>query len=168
MKSSIKSKPFILLILFTTIMFIAISTNASNISNSVSNAEHNQIIQQYIDKIKNLQEQIFYLNEYNLESSPENKAILSTRIPIINNEIEELRREISNYIEVIPTLSTQNRDIALVFNALTFVKNSLYQLSILSNATSAVDKNVLLEDFYLAIRSATDTLNTLEDLMTRE
>lgn len=60
MKRIIKSRQSLLLILSTAIMFIAISVNASNISNTVSNAEHKQIIQQYIDRIKTLQNQIFF------------------------------------------------------------------------------------------------------------
>ena len=168
MKSSIKSKSLVLLILSTTIMFIAISANASSISNNVSNAEHKQTIQQYINRIKTLQNQILYLNEYNLENSSANKTDLSNRITLVNNEIEELRKEISSYIDAVPSISYQNRDVALAFSALTFIKNSLYQLTLLSEATSAVDRNLLLEDFYLLNRSATDTLNILENLITRE
>lgn len=168
MKSLIKSKPLVLFILSTAIMFIAISVNASNISNTVSDAEHKQIIQQYIDRIRILQTEILYTNESNLEDSSTNKATLSNRITLINDEIEDLRKEISNYVDAVPSISSQNRDVALAFSALTFIKNELYQLSLLTQATSAVDKNLLLGDFYLFNRLATDTLNILEDLIARE
>ncbi|MBU3811235.1 MAG: hypothetical protein H9893_06235 [Candidatus Niameybacter stercoravium] len=168
MKNFITSKLLILLFVSTTIMFTGIATNASDISNTVNDAQHKQKIQQYIDKIQTLQKQLLFLNEYNLESSPTNKATYSNSLTLANNEIEELREEIFNYLETIPSISYQNRDVALAFNSLTFLKNALYQLILLGDTTSAVDKNLLLEDFYLFMRLSNDTLSTLENIIARD
>lgn len=168
MKRIIKSRQSLLLILSTAIMFIAISVNASNISNTVSNAEHKQIIQQYIDRIKTLQNQIFFLNEYNLEDSTSNKTIPPTSITLLNTEIENLREEISNYLETIPNISSQNRDAILALNSLNFLKNALYELGVIGDTTNVVDKNLSLENFYLLMRLSSDTLGALENLIARD
>lgn len=168
MKNIISLKLLIMLLISTTLMFTGISINASNISNTINDAQHKQTVQQYIDKLRTLQKQILFLNEYNLESSPTNKDLYSNSITLTNNQIENLREEISNYLETLPSISSQNRDVALAFNSLTFLKNALYQLILLGDTTSAVEKNLLLEDFYLFMRLATDTLNSLENVIIRE
>ena len=167
-KKYFKLKPFILFILSISMLFMCPSIKATNTTNTVSDATHKQTIQQYVDRIKTLQNQIFFLNEYNLQESPKNKSLQSTNLTLANNEIENLREDITNYLDTIPSISSQNRDVALAFNSLTFLKNAVYQLILLQDATTTVEKNQLLQDFYVFNRLSNDTINVLDDIISRE
>lgn len=165
MKSLIQSKPIIWLLLVSFFISIYFSSQAVTPTNPTA---HKEIMRQYIRDMRTLQDQVFYLSEIVLRDSAADTPTIANGIALINSSIEELNRSISNYLATVPSISSENRDILLAFNALNFAKNSLYQLSLLENTVSSVDRALLLEDFYLFRRAATETLTLLENLISRD
>ncbi|MDF2596092.1 MAG: hypothetical protein K0R69_2433 [Clostridia bacterium] len=165
MKFFIQSRPIIWLLLVSFFISIYFSSQAVTPANPV---DHKEIMRQYIRDMRTLQDQVFYLSEIVLRDSAADTPTIANGITLINGSIEELNRSISNYLATVPSISSENRDILLAFNALNFAKNSLYQLSLLENTVSSVDRALLLEDFYLFRRAATETLTLLENLISRD
>lgn len=164
MKNYIKLRLFILLVLSVTIMSMAIPLSASN---TISDANHKETIQQYISDIRRIQDQIFYLSQIILRGSPEDTPAISNGINLANHRIQELHKAISSYLEITPTISAQNRDALFASISLSLSKNALYQLNVLVNTHNYVDKSLLLEDFYLFKKVSTETLEELEELISR-
>ncbi|MDF2879205.1 MAG: hypothetical protein K0S30_2301 [Clostridia bacterium] len=165
MKYFTKSKSAIWLLLISFFISAPFSSNASIPANAVS---HEDLMRQYIRDIRTLQDQVFYLSEIVLRDSAADTPTITNGISLINIRIDELTKSISDYLTIVPSISSENRDVLLVFNALNFIKNSLYQLSLLENTASSVDRALLLEDFYLFRRVGTETLTLLENLIARE
>lgn len=152
-----------------TFFLLSISTilllNSPLISASdVPMPEHKQIITQYIKDIRTLQEQILSL----LEKADTPPSSLNAQINFIYNNIEDVEKSILNYVTEVPKLSPQRQDLLLSLVALNATENSLYQLTQFINETSLVEKTLLLEDFYFLRTSANDTLNRLENIISRQ
>ena len=156
-----KQKFFITLLLFTAISFIPSTLNASN----PNNTSHKQIIQKFINDIKVLQNQVFTLAQSGLELSPQDKVDFKNKVKIVNSNIASLDKQIVDYLSDVPSISAQNSDALLVQNALNLVKNSLYQVDLLSNATSNVERLVILQEFFRLRVNAAETLTGVQNII---
>ncbi len=160
MKQHTLSKFYIIFILSITIIFTAFPLNASV---TVSNLRHEAIIKQQISGIRVIQNHVFSLSQSIICYLPQDRSGIEKEINFINGRIETLGKEITAYLRTTPSISLENRDALLACVSLNFIKNALYQLSILSGQSSNVDRNILLEDFYLYKRFSVETLDALED-----
>ena len=159
MKIYIKRKFFTTLFLYLSTILIATSLSAS----TASNASHNYTIQTFINNIRLLQDQVFSLAEFALENPSEDKTRLTNSIRAVNSNIESLNREILDYLNTLPSISSQNSDVLLAQNALNLVKNSLYQINLLVNTTSGVERLLLLQEFFRLRVNAAETLVGLQN-----
>lgn len=161
MRNYVKQNFFITLLLSTVIIFSAFPLRAS----STNNSYHRQTIQRFVDDIKVLQNQVFTLAELSFENSPENQLNIKNQIKIVNLSIESLDKQILEYLSTLPSISYQNSNTLLVQNALNLVKNSLYQIDLLTTATSNLDRLLILQEFFRLRVNATETLTGLENII---
>lgn len=168
MRNYIKSKLFVLVLFSLAAIFFAPSPLIASDTITITETEHKNIITQYIKDIRILQNQIFSLSESIIGTSPEDSTNIKSKINFIYSQIESLDRNISNHLNAMPKLSSQRRDTLITFDALHFLENSLYQLNQLIKGNNSVQKARLLEDFYFYRTSTADTLNRLEDIISRE
>lgn len=166
MKNYIKSKLFVFFLLsITTVCLTSPSLMASN---TVTTAEHQKIMTQYIKDLRTLQNQIFSLFESVVNAPPQGSTNLESKVNFIYSQVENLEKSISTYLNSVPRLSAQRRDVLIAFDALNFLENSLYQLTQFIKETNSVERILLLEDFYFLRTSTTETLNRLENIISRE
>lgn len=161
MKKSSNKKSFIPLLLTLTILFTSFPLIASNTSIS----SHDQTIQKFIDDIQLLQNQVFTLAQSAFENSPEYKSTIKNEIKLINTNIQSLDNEILAYLSTLPSISSENSDTLLVQNALNLVKNSLYQIDLLSNSTTSLERFLILQEFFRLRVNAAETLLGLKNLI---
>jgi hypothetical protein len=163
MKNTIKLK-LLPLLLVSNILFICPPLIASN---TVSMSEHQKIITRYIEDIKTLQNQVFSLFENAVSVPSQDSPALDSKVNFIYSQLESLDKNITVYLENAPRLSTRRRDTLITLDALHFLENSLYQLIQLINEADPVKRTQLLEDFYFLRTSTTQTLNRLENIISR-
>lgn len=161
MKKYFPIKIFITVIVTTAILYSTIPLKASALMSSA----HDQTIQTFINEIQLLQNQVFTLAQSTFEQSPGNKNTIKNEIKRINTSIQSLNQEILNYLASLPSISSENSDTLLVQNALNLVKNSLYQVDLLSQATSSVEQFLILQEFFRLRVNATETLTGLKNLI---
>ncbi|WP_069999637.1 hypothetical protein [Cellulosilyticum sp. I15G10I2] len=166
MNHYVKIKLFIPLLLSISTLCLAISPLSA--SGNVAMIEHKEILTQYIEDIRKLQDHIITLLEDVTGVPPVSNTDFTSELSLIYNEMEDVEKRILNYISSVPKLSYQRRDLLLSLVALNSVENSLYQLSQFIKETSGVEKALLLEDFYFLRTSASDTLYRLERIIERE
>lgn len=164
MKNIIKSKSLISVILSISIIFIAFPLSGSSLTN---NATHKKTITQFIDDVRTIQNQVFYLAQFALENPPRDRRELVNNIKLVNDRIVEVDKNIQDYLKTVPNISFQNRDALLLMNALNFTKNALYELELLSDTTSNVDRVLILEEFFRFRQAAIDILNSVENVILR-
>lgn len=160
----IKTKSFLLLLVLVTAVFFV----SPPLSASSTVTEHERIITQYINDIRTIQNQVFSLLESIISSPPQDSLNLNVRINFINRQLEALDRNIWDYLNTLPRLSTERRDTLIAFDALHFLENSFYQLTEYIKETDSTKGNLLLEDFYFLRTSTTNTLNRLENIISRQ
>jgi hypothetical protein len=155
MNNIIKTKSLIAIMLSIVVLCAAIPLS------STSTNSHQEIINQFIYEITEVQTQVFDIAQFALNQSLV-PGDLSPNIRLIDDTIKRLDRKILNYLETIPSVSTQNRDVLLLLNALNFIKNGLYTLNLLTIANTDVERIALLDEFFRSRIAAKDTINTLE------
>ncbi|WP_069999638.1 hypothetical protein [Cellulosilyticum sp. I15G10I2] len=166
MRNAIKSKLSLLLLL--SIMIYCFIYPPLFSSNTVTPAEHKNIITQYIASIRILHNQVFSLFENAISVPPEDSTLLESKITFIYRQIEQLDRNISSYLDTLPRLSTERRDTLITMDALHFLENSLYQLTEFIRATDSATRTQLLGDFYFLRTATADALNRVENIILRE
>ncbi|MDF2612347.1 MAG: hypothetical protein K0S71_133 [Clostridia bacterium] len=170
MNHIIRFKSLVALILSIGIVFADIPLRAAAPSvpptpTPVSSSEHKEIIREFIYEITEIQSQVFNIAQLVLNNQPLSQGGLLPNITRINNNIDRLNRRIEEYSENIPSISTQNRDVLLISNALNFIKNGLLTLSVLAAADTDVERITLLDEYFRSRIAAKDTLKTVEDLI---
>ncbi len=167
MNSINKSKALVSFVLSIAILF-TFSLSATDTNDTMlSDAQHKQIIQQFLSEITFLQRQVFDIAQSALRDPSPDDRQLEIRINLINNNIERLNAVIQEYLATVPGVSARNRHVLLTFNVLNLVKSSLYTLSLLIRTTTDAERIALLDEFFNARVTALDTLAILEDLLNR-
>lgn len=161
MKTYFSKKTFISLILITTILFSSFPMIAS----TVNITSHDKTISKFVDDIQLIQNQVFTLAQLSFEKSPESKSTIRNEINRINTSIQSLNEEILVYLSTLPSISSENSDTLLVQNALNLVKNSLYQIDLLSDATASIEQFLILQEFFRLRVNAAETLLGLKNLI---
>ncbi|MDA3731560.1 hypothetical protein PBV87_08745 [Niameybacter massiliensis] len=161
MKRYFSHKAFIPLLLTTALIF----ASSSLIASTTDTSSHDKIIQRFIDDIQLLQNQVFTLAQSTFKECSKDKSNRITEINHINSSIEILNKEILEYLSTLPSISSQNSDTLLVQNALNLVKNSLYQIDLLSDATTNLEQFLILQEFFRLRVNATETLVGLRNLL---
>jgi len=161
-----KFKLLVSIILSIVIMFTSIPLGAASTSDIIiSNAEHKQIIEQFLSEIKAIQSQVADIAQSALKSPAQGAANLEGRINLINSNIERLNKIIQDYLATVPGVSDRNRHVLLTFNILNLIKSSLYPLSLLIRTTNDVERLALLDEYFRSRVVALDTLQILEELL---
>ena len=158
--------------LFSIVLSIAIlftsSLSATDTSDvMLSDAQHKQIIQQFLSEIAFMQRQVFDIAQSALRDPSPDDRQLQIRINLINNNIERLNTVMQDYLATVPGVSERNRHVLLTFNVINLVKSSLYTLSLLIRTTTDAERIALLDEFFRARVTALDTLGILEELLDR-
>jgi hypothetical protein len=161
MKNNIKSKIILFLILITIISPYTFIKATSASINPISNEEHKQIINNYLNKIEALQNQVDAVAQTAISGGIGERELLRSRISVINTHIENLNSIIQDYLAANPGVSERNRHIILTFNIINLVKSNLYTLSELIDTTNDVDQFLLFNEYF---STRVNTLNTLEIL----
>lgn len=153
---------FISLLLVSAILFTSFPVRAS----STTLSSHDQTIEKFINDIELLQNQVFTLAQAAFQKPPEYKSTAKDDIKRINTRIQSLNKEILSYLSKYPSISSENSDILLVQNALNLVKNSLYQIDLLTDASSSIEQFLILQEFFRLRVNAAETLAGLKNLIT--
>ena len=166
MKKYTQSQLLIFFLLLLATLFVASPPLMASPTPNLS--EHQQEITQYIQDIRDLQDQIFSLLEMVSTAPIENIGNLNAEIHLIYSNLETVEQKLLDYVKDIPKLSPQRRDVLLSLIALNSVENSLYQLIQFIKEPNSVERTLLLEDFYFLRTSAANTLYKLESIISRE
>lgn len=166
MKKYTQSQLLIFFLLLLATFFVASPPLMASPTPNLS--EHQQEITQYIQDIRDLQDQIFSLLEKVSTMPIENIGNLNAEIHFIYSNLETVEQKLLDYVKDIPKLSPQRRDVLLSLIALNSVENSLYQLIQFIKEPNSVERTLLLEDFYFLRTSAANTLYKLESIISRE
>ncbi|MDF2613364.1 MAG: hypothetical protein K0S71_1150 [Clostridia bacterium] len=177
MKSILKFKVLVSIILSIVIMSAYIPSSAASpgttpsvtpspppsVTPSVIN--HKETIEQFIFEIREIQNQTFNIAQLALSNPPLFAQRLASNITYINSRIDSLNTRILEYLESIPTIGNQNTHVLLTLNALNFIKNGLYTLSVLTQTTPNVQRIQLLDQYFRSRIAGIDTLTTVENLL---
>lgn len=166
LKNYLKTKLFVFFLLSITTAFCIVPSIIA--SSSVPLNEHKKIITQYIQDIRILQNQVFSLFESLVSAPPQDPSNLDSKANFIYSQIQYVDRNITNYLNTVPRLSSERRDTLIALDALHFLENSFYQLTALIKETDSTKRTQSLEDFYFLRTSTTNTLNSLESIISRE
>ncbi len=164
MKSIPKSKPTLFAILILSVI-LSFSLASASVINPPTISEHRQIMFQYISELRLIENRIFQLAQLSIECPARPLTDLSNNIQSIDRAISNLRRRISEYTDVISSISPQNRDVLLLTNALNYNRNALYQLSAVAQTTNNLERLIFLGDFFRARISSYETLNALDTIL---
>jgi len=170
-----KIKAFISTILLAGITFTYPPLCAADISPDLqvtqsptatsSLAEHKQIISQFIDEIRNIQNRTYQLIQVALDNPIKDITNFKRNINTINSDAAELRRNVLNYQTTLIDTSFQYRDVLLLLNALNYTKNTLFELELLSVITSNVERTRIFENLFQSRAEGVNALNILENLI---
>lgn len=170
-----KIKAFISTILLTGITFTYTQLCATDISPDLqvtpsptitsSLAEHKQIISQFIDEVRNIQNRTYQLIQVALDSPIKDITSFKRNINTINTDAANLRRNVLNYQTTLLDTSFQYRDVLLLLNALNYTKNALFELELLSVRTSNVERTRIFENLFQSRTEGINALNILENLI---
>ncbi len=165
MKNNIKSKVILLLILLMFVSFY-MSLKANSVPTSpISNAQHKQIINNYLRQIESMQNQVDAIAQSAISGPVEDREQLRARISVINTNIENLNSVIQDYLSANLGISERNRHIILTFNFINLVKSNLYTLSELIGTTNSIDQFLLLNEYFSTRVNALDTLEILRQIL---
>ncbi len=175
MKTITKVKAFISTILLASAMItyspLSLATilpaSHSTVTTSASPTltEHKQIIDQFIDQLRTIQNRTYLLVQLALDNPIQNVSAFKTNLNLVNSDAAILRRNVLDYQTTILPTSFQYRDVLLLLNALNHTKNALFELELLSAATSNVERARLLENLFRSRAEGIETLNMLENLI---
>ncbi len=160
MKKQIKSKKMLCFILATILILLGLPLSATTLPSN-NNAAHEKMMLQYLDELKSLQNRTFYLSQIALDNPPIDKIALLSNISNINGELDALNKKVMSSLSAVPSISQENTELLLTLNAINLIKNSLYQLTKLSDTTANVDRILLLEEFFRLRIDAEETLDAL-------
>ncbi len=152
-----------LVILLTTGPLHAVSPPA--LYQMPTEAEHRQIITQFISEINLIQNQVLDISQLALNNPPLFEERLKSNIGLINNSINRLNNRIIEYLELVPKTGLNNVHVLLVANSLNLVKNELYWLEALTYVRDNVQRIALLNEYFRSRIAAIDTLNTLQNIL---
>ncbi len=169
MNNKFRSKSLVSIILLIITLSTPLQASPSALNEPVppTAAEHQKIITQFISEIRAIQNQVFDIAQFALSGQLSPLQTITPNIQVIDNNIERLNRRIQDYLQTIPRLGIQNRDVLLISNALNLIKNGLYTLNLLTSATTDIQRVTLLDEFFRSRIAAKDTLNTVEELLTQ-
>lgn len=149
--------------LYATTLSIVPVTAPSSVSPPLN--EHKQIINEYIDELKIIQDRTFQLLQLVLDTPLKDPTNFNKNLNLINNDAATLRAKVLNYQKTVPADTTEFRDILLILNALNYSKNALFQLESLAKTTSNVEKSILLEEFFKSRIDSINALNIIRNLI---
>lgn len=167
MKKINRLKPFICTILSIAILFTSMPVMATVKTPIISDAEHKEIIQDFLTEIKSLQQQAYSIAQATVTSPAENTKQLEARINLVNADTDRLIKKIQEYYSIVPDLSDRNRHVLLTFNTINLVETSLYTLSLLIRATTDLERIELLDQFFSDRIGSLNTLKTLEEILAK-
>lgn len=133
-----------------------------------SAAEHQRTMNHFINPLISIHSRLFQLVQLPLENTPQSTTTLNQNIALITTEITRLRGQLRTYLSELPPLSTQNRDVLLLFNVLNYTESALVSLSGLPNTPSSVERVILLSNFFDLRTSALRELNVIQSFLTQQ
>lgn len=167
MKNNVQSKIILFLILITFISFYTSVKATSVPTTPISDAEHKQIINNYLMQIEALQNQVDAIAQAAISGPVGERELLRSRISVINTNIENLNSIIQDYLAANPGVSERNRHIILTFNIINLVKSNLYTLSELIDTTNNIDQFLLLNEYFSTRVNALNTLEILRQILAK-
>lgn len=171
MNNITKPKSLVSIILLIAILFAYCSLNATTSTPSApvlpSLAEHKQTIYQFLNDLKSIQNRTFQLSQLVVDNHPEDMPDFSKNITSVNYDLDSLRKKILDYLSILPTMSVENRDILLLLAAVNHSKNALFDLNSLSQTTNKVEKIILFEKFFNNRIDSNNSINALENIISK-
>jgi hypothetical protein len=164
MKRHIKCRVVVTVFLAIAIIFSAVPLSATV---GTGSTHHQAIIQGFINEIIQVQREVTDISLLALENPPVFAERLAANITRIDNNIISLNRRMTEYLVTVPSVSSENRDVLLITNALNLIKNGLYSLNILTTTRENVLRIVLLDEYFRSRIAANDTLDTVQDLLSQ-
>jgi hypothetical protein len=150
------------------IIFTSIPLYAADVSEPIiSNAQHKQTIENFLDEIIKIQRQVTDIALLALRTPSPKDGQLKARINLIENNIQVLNKVVQDYLATVPEVGARNRHVLLTFNALNLIKGGLYTLNLLLNTTSDIERFALLEEYFYSRATALDTIEILEEILSK-
>lgn len=161
-------KPLLCMILSIVMLFPSMPLYAASVNDTpISDAQHKQIIRQFLGEIKEIQRQTTDVSLLALTPSSLSNGQLQSRINLIENNIQGLNKRVQDYLSTVPEVGERNRHVLLTFNVLNLVKGGLYLLNLLVNTTTDAERFAILEEYFYSRATALETLEILEDILSR-
>lgn len=129
--------------------------------------QHKQTINDYIDRLKIMQNRTFELLQFVLDTPVKDINTFKANFNIVNNNVAILRSNILAYQTTLSADSAQFRDVLLILNALNYTKNALSELQILSQSATNVEKALLLEKFFESRIESIVALNLIQNIVSQ-
>ena len=162
MKNFIKCRSLVPIVLSIAIIFTSVPLSATV---STGSPNHEAVIKGLINEIRQIQREVFDISLLALDNPPLFSQRLAANIARIDNSIALLNRRMTEYLATVPPISSENRDVLLVINALNLVKNGLYSLNILSTTPENILRIALLDEYFNFRIAANNTLDTVVNLL---
>ena len=164
MKNFIKCRLLVPIILSIAIIFTSVPLSATV---GTGSPNHESVIKGFINEINQIQSEVFDIFQLALSDQPSFTERLAANIELIDNSIVSLNRRMTEYLETVSPISSENRDVLLVINALNLVKNGLYSLNILSTTTDEIQRINLIDEYFNTRGAVNNTLETVENLLSQ-
>lgn len=166
MNSINKFKVFISILLSIILMFSSVVPSvAAPVTLAPSPAEHKQIINQFINEIKDAQNRSLSAAQSALEGSSDDNNALQIQIDLISSDLQAINDRLEDYADIVQGLNAEDRQVRLTFNFLNLVRSNLYTLGLLTQARTDIERIQLLDEFFRTRIDAADTLTILENLL---
>jgi septal ring factor EnvC (AmiA/AmiB activator) len=146
---------------------LVVLSAASTAPTFPSPAEHKENIYQFINEIKEAQDQSSVIAQAILKNYADPNNPIQLQINSISNDLQALNEIIEDYADVIQGLNPEDRQVRLTFNVLNLVRSNLFTLSLLSRAATDIERIDLLDEFFRTRRNALVTLTILETSLER-
>ncbi len=164
MKKILKS----ITVVFLSIMILSTATSLSATSTDVqtiSDAQHKQIMLGYLARIKELQTRVSDVAQAIITNPDGNTPSLNNRLKLINNESIKIFKDLEDYQRTVSGYNARIRDVFLMFNIINSIDSSLYSLSLLSPDQSDLERLELLDEFFRLRINAIDTMTIFENIL---
>lgn len=158
-----------LIVFFISLIMISYFAHFSPV-NAQSISPTTGVIQNYIQEMRTIEQQIYYLgaNTFSSTQTEEEKKEMAKLINFQIQNINRLQKDIENYIKTINPTATESRELNVLLIVLNYYKSALGELLFFMDSKDNYVKFDSLERYFYAKLISSQNLDWVERLLLTE